>query len=190
MGPDPFLEMIQATVEVLERAEIPYAITGSIASGIHGEPVTSQDVDFVVRMTESQARRIDEELPRRFYRSTERLLKVAREGGIANLIDCDTGLKVDLSVLSPGPFHDAVLSRRILTSFGADVASFYTVTPEDVILMKLVWRKESRSTKQWDNALGVARVKGATLDWKYLFEQASTLDIHNDLTMLRDEAGI
>ncbi len=190
MERDPFIDLIQATVEALDRAAIPYAITGSVASGVHGEPVTSQDVDFVVRMTERQARQIDEELPRRFYRNSERLLQVAREGGIANLIDGDTGLKVDLSVLSRNPFHDTVLSRRALADFGAEAGSFYTVTPEDVILMKLQWRKKTRSQKQWDNALGVVRVKGATLDWKYLFEQARALDIHDDLTRLRDEAGI
>ena len=56
--------------------------------------------------------------------------------------------------------------------------------------MKLVWRQDSRSEKQWKNALSVARVRGVTLDWKYLFEQARELKIEDDLVKLRDEAGI
>ena len=66
----------------------------------------------------------------------------------------------------------------------------YTGPAEDIILMKLLWRRDTRSTKQWENALSVARVKGARMDWKYLFEQARTLDIEEDLIALRDEAGI
>jgi len=64
------------------------------------------------------------------------------------------------------------------------------VTAEDIILMKLLWRRESRSEKQWSNALSVARVKRARLDWKYLWEQARSLGIEDDLVKLRDEAGI
>ena len=65
-----------------------------------------------------------------------------------------------------------------------------TVTPEDIILMKLLWRRDSTSEKQWRDALSVARVKGARMDWKYLFEQAKRLGIEEDLITLRDEAGI
>ncbi|MCH7793471.1 MAG: hypothetical protein IID31_14475 [Planctomycetes bacterium] len=56
--------------------------------------------------------------------------------------------------------------------------------------MKLLWRKDSRSQKQWENALSVVRVRGARLDWKYLFEQARELDLVEDLTALRDEGCV
>lgn len=190
MSDDPLIDVLQATVDVLEQARIAYAVTGSVASAIHGEPFPSQDVDIVVRMTVAQAREIADQLPQRFYRSIERLEEVARYGGIANLIDADSSLKVDLSVVPAEPFFDSIMSRRILEKYGPDGPAFYTVTPEDIILMKLVWRKDSRSQKQWDNALSVARVQGARMDWKYLFEQAGKLAIEDDLTKLRDEAGI
>jgi len=190
MSNDPFLDLVQVTVAALHAAEISYAITGSIASGIHGEPVVSQDIDFVVRMTQDQAKKLDNALPARFYRSTERLLAVASDGGLANLIDTETGLKVDLSVLSRDPFFDLVISRAKPEPFGEGRPSFVTVTPEDIILMKLTWRKDSRSEKQWRDAIGVAEVKGARMDWKYLFDQARALGVEDDLTKLRDDAGI
>lgn len=190
MTDNAFIDVIATVVDVFQRAGIPYAVTGSVASGIHGEPVISQDVDFAIRMTVEQARQLDETLPQRFYRSTESLQEAARAAGMANLIDTDTSLKVDLSVLPRAPFFDAVLTRRVLEKYGPQGPSFYTVTAEDVILMKLEWRKDTRSQKQWENALSVARVKGAALDWKYLFEQARVLGVEQDLIALRDEAGI
>jgi len=190
MTDDPFIDVITVIADLLELLRIPYAITGSVAAGVHGEPVTSQDVDFALRMTTEQARRLGETLPRRFYCTTERLQEVAREGGMINLIDQDSQWKVDLSVLPATPFYDSVMSRRREEKYGTEEPLFYTVTPEDLILMKLLWRKDTRSRKQWDNALSVAQVKGARMDWKYLFEQARSLGIEQDLIDLRDEAGI
>ncbi len=187
---DPLIDVITVMVEALEQVGIPYAITGSIASSVHGEPFQSQDVDFAIQMTVDQARSLHQTLPQRFYRSPEHLEQVARMGGMANLIDTGTSLKVDLSVLRPGDFFATVLSRRVPASFAHGGPTFYTVSPEDVILMKLDWRRDSKSQKQWENALSVARVKGARMDWKYLFAQAAKLDLTEDLTSLRDEAGI
>ena len=190
MSEDPFTDIIALTVEKIDEVGIPYAITGSIASGLHGEPVSSQDVDFVLRMTPEQARRLAASLPRRIYCNAERLEAIARNGGMVNLIDPDTGIKIDLSVMPQDPFSDAIFARRLSMKYGPDGPEFDTVSAEDIILMKLVWRKDSRSTKQWENALSVVRAKGATLDWKYLFEQSRRLDIEDDLISLRDEGGV
>lgn len=190
MVDDPLLDAISATVAALDGTGIPYAITGSIASGIYGEPIPSQDVDIGIRMTRAQAEELDSRLPQRFYRSAERMVIAAENAELCNLIDADTGLKVDLCVLASTPFYDSVMARRALKSLGAGGPEYYMVTAEDVILMKLVWRKDTRSAKQWENALSVARVQGARMDWKYMFEQARALDIEDDLVKLRDEAGI
>jgi len=50
--------------------------------------------------------------------------------------------------------------------------------------------QDTQSQKQWESALSVARVRNVNLDWKYLFEQARSLGIEEDLIKLRDEAGI
>ena len=190
MTDDPIIDLISAIVNVFDRVGITYAITGSVASSLHGEPCVSQDVDFVVRMTPDQAKQVATELPRRFYCSDEALIEAARECSFANIIDGDWGLKADISVLAPGDFHDQVLSRRRPAEFGPGAPKFYLVSPEDIILMKLVWRKDTRSEKQWQNALGVARTRGVRMDWDYLFHQAEALGVSDDLRKLRDEAGV
>ena len=187
---DPFVDLIQVATDALEQLGIEYAVTGSIASSIHGEPVVSQDVDIVVRMTSQQARELADRLPARFYRSEDRLRYVAENGGVANLIDTETGLKVDLSVLPHTPFYDSLMSRRRKSSFGMESASCDIVTPEDIILMKLEWRKDTKSHKQWDNALSVMSVQRNRLDWKYMYQQAESLGVTDDLVRMRDEAGI
>ena len=190
MSANTILNVINVVVKALDAAHIEYAITGSVASGLYGEPISTQDVDMVVRMTPQQVRQFADKLPQRFYHSEEALVEAARDNGFANVIDMDTTFKVDLSVPANTPFYNGVFLRRQALEFEPGGPRFNLVSPEDIILMKLLWRKDTRSTKQWDNALSVARTPGARMDWKYLFEQARGLDIEEDLIKLRDEAGI
>jgi hypothetical protein len=184
------IETLRASTEALEEAGVTYAVTGSIASSRHGEPVSSLDVDLIVAATPEQAVSVARKLMPRFYAPEEMLQTACRTQGFANLIDNRTGFKVDLSFVASTGYLGEVLRRRIRATIGTKGPAFWFVTPEDIILMKLLWRRDTRSTKQWENALSVARVKGARMDWKYLFEQARNIDIEADLVALRDEAGI
>lgn len=187
---DPLIESLTAVTNALESLGIPYAVTGSVASSTHGEPFSSLDVDLILDAPPARAAALSKSLSPRFYAPEDMIVEASRGGGICNVIDHRTSMKVDLSFTGDDPFLRQCLSRRTRSRIGGYPTEFWFVTSEDVILMKLVWRRDTQSTKQWENALGVARVKGARMDWKYLFEQAKVLGINDDLVRLRDEAGV
>lgn len=187
---DPLVDALQVVTQALDRFRVPYAITGSVASSYHGELWTSEDIDLMVRMSAEQAAKVAAELPPRFYVDVDTWMEEARSHGMVKLLDQATGLKIDISMLAAGGYHDRVFERRCSTDLGGAAATFQIVSPEDIILLKLDRRKDSRSHKQWENVLSVARAQGARLDWKYMFQQAADLGITRDLEQLRDEAGI
>jgi len=184
------METLRGVTAVLEDLGVPHAVTGSIASSVYGEPFMSQDVDLVVAASPTGAVDIARRLTPRFYAPEDMLRDAAVRHAFANVVDNRTGLKADLSFVEPLTFPGTALARRQRVRIGVSGPEFWFVTPEDVILMKLVWRKDTQSAKQWENALSVARMKGARMDWKYLWEQAAQLGITDDLTTLRNEAGI
>lgn len=186
---DALVESLTEVASALEAVGATYAVTGSIATSVHGEPIPSYDVDLIVSASMAQAARLADCLRPRFYAEPEMLRDAAANHDFVNVIDQKTSLKVDLSFVR-GAYLGNALSRRVRSRIGGAEPEFWFVTPEDAILMKLLWRKDSRSAKQWDNALSVVRVRGARLDWKYLFEQARELDIEDDLAQLRDEGGV
>lgn len=49
MGP---FELLQKVVEVLERLQIPYIVTGSVASMAYGGPRLTNDIDIVASINE------------------------------------------------------------------------------------------------------------------------------------------
>ncbi len=173
----------------LEAEGIPHALTGSLAASVHGEPETSIDVDFVARMDADAAVR----LARRWnamFADEDSFQRAAVEYGMANAIEFPSGIKVDISVLPPTPFYEGVLRRCLKITPAGTSEGVWVVTAEDIVLMKLVWRKDSRSAKQWYNALSVVRVRGHSLDWAYIRRWAAELAIESDLDALRQEAGI
>lgn len=61
------------------------------------------------------------------------------------------------------------------------------ITPEDLILIKLLWYEESESTRHLEDAQSIIVIQGDTLDKKYLRQwarQQGTLDILNRIIKL------
>ncbi|NOT00019.1 MAG: hypothetical protein HOP29_05280 [Phycisphaerales bacterium] len=175
---------------LLDRLGIPYAITGSVVSAVHGDPVTSLNVDVLVQATPAQAGAVADALPAYFYRDREMLQMEAGRFGIANVVDLRSGLKVDISFVPTNGYLDDAMQRSVLARIGSAGPAFRLTSAEDVVLMKLLWRKDSRSQKQWENALSVMRVCGTKLDWRYLFDHAGQLGVADDLIALRDAGGV
>lgn len=190
MSSNPFIEILTIVCAELDATGVKYAVTGSVASSIHGEPVTTNDIDLCLHIDLESGMKLHNALPQRFYRSDEAMRDAVQRHSMWNLIDSASGVKVDLSVLSREPYYDAVLARRRKVEYERGGAAFWTVSPEDVVLMKLIWHKDSRSAKQWDNALSVVRAQGNKLEWSYLRDWADQLGLGADLNRLAVEGGI
>ena len=50
-------------IDPLEKAAIPYALVGSVASSIYGEPRATNDVDMVIQVEAVNAERLVEAFP-------------------------------------------------------------------------------------------------------------------------------
>ena len=181
---------MQAVCAALEACGLDHAVTGSIASSVHGEPHSTLDVDICLRLGPQQIDELIRRIPRRFYCSRAMVEEAVANCTMVNLIDNESPYKVDLSILPAEPFYKSVLSRRKKIVYGPDGPVAWTVTPEDIILMKLLWRKDTLSQKQWENALSVAQVWGARLDWRYMREWGGHLAISEDLQKLMVAADI
>ena len=172
----------------MSRASVEYMLTGSFASSLQGEPRSSHDIDLVVDIQADTIDKIVESFPPpRFYLSKDRVAEAVTKRDMFNLIDSDTGSKVDFWLLTDEPFDRMRFSRRR----SEDVMGIQIVvsSPEDTILAKLRWAKLSGgSYKQFTDALRVYEVQFEALNIGYLRDWAKKIGVMDLLRHIEDEA--
>jgi hypothetical protein len=60
-------ELFLRAVEILDKLNIPYMVTGSFAVNFYGIPRTTHDIDLVVQIPLADANRFASEFPSEFY---------------------------------------------------------------------------------------------------------------------------
>ncbi len=172
----------------LGKLDVEYMLTGSLASSLQGEPRATHDIDLVVELRAAAAKRLAEAFPQPgFYVSAERIRQAVRRKTMFNLIDLNSGDKVDFWPLTEDPFDRSRFSRRrIERLFDHQI---HVSSPEDTILMKLRWSKASGgSEKQFRDALRVFEVQYDALDHDYLEHWVGRLELHRLWRRLKREA--
>ncbi|MFA5055270.1 MAG: hypothetical protein WC562_03730 [Dehalococcoidia bacterium] len=181
-------KLLKLTVETLDGAGIEYMLTGSVVSSLQGEPRSTHDIDIVVAIKRPAAKKLADAFPTpRYHLTRESILDAISHTSMFNLLDTNTGDKVDFWILTDEPFDLSRFKRRRTEEvLGIKLA---VSSPEDTILMKLSWAKRSGgSEKQFSDALHVYEVQSGNLDLKYLHRWAKTLGVESLLKQLEDKA--
>jgi hypothetical protein len=182
MTPEDALKLL---LSKLDECGIPYMITGSFASNIHGLPRATQDADIVIEVKQRDLERFLESLGSAFYRSSEAALDALVREQMFNVVHLETGFKVDLIIRKSRSFSRMEFSRRQPAFYLG--ASRWFATAEDTILAKLEWSKMVGSERQFNDALSVAKIQGDNLDRAYLEQWARELDVLDLLEKLFQE---
>lgn len=174
----PFGAALAAIGVALQRLGIPWFVGGSVASLVHGEIRTTQDVDIVLDVQKHQVDALVAELTPEFFVDRVFVAEAVRTGTPCNVLHRTTGMKVDLFPLRTRAFSRAEMARRTKVPIFPGVES-NVATAEDCLLTKLEWfEKGGRvSDRQWRDILGIVRLQGARLDRDHLRRWAPDLGV-------------
>lgn len=176
---------------ILESINIPYYISGGVASSIHGEARSTRDLDLVIQIQVSQVDLLVQTLEAAGYycpAGAVEAMKLEREKTLS-ITHTETIANADLIVMDNSPFAISQMSRRILLDVEGR-QQFWIASPEDLIVQKLLWGRGSRSEKQWRDVLGILKLQSGNLNYIYLTEWAERLNIFDALEQALTEAGI
>ena len=171
------LELLAAVTDVLESMNVPYAVTGSMASMYYGEMRTTNDVDIVADLRIDQVREFVSRFPQEHYYVSEDAVREAiRLREQFNIIRADAGLKADIIIPKDSPHDRLQLSRanrvKPIESIEAQFAA-----AEDVILKKLWFYQMGGSDKHLRDIASIWKLHSNTLDMKYLEEWIQKLGV-------------
>jgi hypothetical protein len=181
-------QLLIHVVALLEAADIPYMITGSTVSSLQGEARSTHDIDIVVAVRPDAIPALLAGFPTpRFYIDEDTIHDAIAHFHTFNVLDNDTGDKIDFWILKPDPFEQSMFQRRYReTALGIE---FNVSQPEDTILSKLRWAKTcGGSEKQMNDCRGVYEVNLTNLNMDYLHQWAAKLEVEDLLHRLEHEA--
>ena len=168
---------MQRVADVLETNGIAYRVVGSLASMAYGEPRFTNDIDILADVRLDHLPQLLRAFPEPEYYLAESAMRSAiRAAGQFNVIHIPSGLKADIIVLREDEYSRTEITRgRRLHSPGEFDVWFGA--PEDVILNKLRYFKESRSEKHLRDIASMLAIQGPAIDRGYIDSWANRLGV-------------
>jgi len=149
-------------------------ITGSMAMAIYSLPRMTRDIDLVVEVKPSDVDRVVELFKKDCYIDRDAVRDAINSASMFNVIHREWMTKADFIVKKDEVYRKEEFARRRRVSLGN--MNIFVVSIEDLILSKLIWRKQSRSELQLADVRQLIAMN-AVLDWDYLNRWGKVLGV-------------
>ena len=166
----------------LEGTGIAYMLTGSLAMSFYARPRMTRDIDLVIALEATEAKRLTDVLGADYHADAGAIAAAIRDGRPWNVIHLPSVVKIDLIPRKDTPYRRAEFERRRRIELAG--VPLWIVNVEDLILSKLEWARESHSEQQRRD---VGLLLAAPLDRAYLEEWAARLGLHGLLKEIENE---
>ncbi|MCX5725046.1 MAG: hypothetical protein NTX84_11160 [Nitrospirae bacterium] len=168
------LDVLKSVTAQLEAAGILYMVTGSMAANFYAVPRMTRDIDLVLELSERDVDRVTRLFQPKYYIDRDVVQRAVRDQAMFNMIHNVLVVKVDCIVRKETEYRREEFARRRAVSVAGQ--QIFIVAPEDLILSKLDWAKESRSQMQLDDVRNLLR-SVQELDAAYLNRWADRLGL-------------
>ncbi len=174
------ISLLGAVKKRLDKAGIKYMLSGGLAVSYWGFPRTTHDIDIVIKAKEKDKDKIIKLFEKDFYVSPKAVEQAIENNFTFNIIHQKSGLKIDFWLLKKGRFGESEFKRRLKKKVFKQ--ALYIISPEDLILCKLLGFKETNSSRRLKDAKSILQT--SKVDLKYIKNWAkkqSTIKILNEI---------
>jgi hypothetical protein len=180
--------VFQRIISALDKAGVPYMLSGSFASAYYGAPRSTQDIDLVIETTLERLKEFVKSLaPARYYVDLDAALEAYRRSSLFNVIDLSSGWKIDFIIRKPRPFSREEFSRRVRADMHG--LSIFVASAEDIVIAKLEWSKLSQSQRQIEDVAAILKVRSQDLDRSYIEKWTQELEVEAQWKRALEAAG-
>ena len=178
------LEVLKVVTGRLNKANIPYMVSGSIAANYYTVPRMTRDIDIVIELKQDGIDKFISLFNDDFYVNREMVANEVSRKGIFNLIHNQYVIKIDFIIKKSSAYQQAAFSRR--KEILIEGSPMWFISAEDLIISKLVWAKDSHSEMQLKDVSNLMETVD-NLDLKYIYNWVRELDLEQIYKEARDE---
>lgn len=171
-------DLLVQIAKILDNLKISYIVSGGMAVFVWGRPRFTADIDIVIEIKETNLMRLQsalQALGEAGYIDINMMKDALKNHREFNFIDGVTGVKVDFYIVKKDNFSISCFKRGRKKEIAGYKVNF--ISPEDLILIKLKWHKESGSTKQLEDAESILKISEDILDMEYLNVWTEKLEV-------------
>lgn len=167
-------EVMKEVCRRLEAGRIPYMITGSTAVNFYAVPRMTRDIDIVIEIHKDDIDKVVKLFEKDYYIDRESVSEAVGTQGMFNILHNEFVIKIDFIVRKESAYRKLEFQRRRSVVFEGQ--KFSLVSPEDLILSKLFWARESLSEMQLGDVKNLLRMV-KDLDISYIEKWAEALSV-------------
>ncbi|NBC25307.1 MAG: hypothetical protein GVY08_00460 [Bacteroidetes bacterium] len=171
------LNLLENVCTKLEAVDIPYMLTGSLAMNIYTVPRMTRDVDIVIDLKYDDADDFFGLFSSGYYLFKDGIKAEIRRQGMFNVVDYNSGEKIDFIIRKNTEFHIQEFKRRRRTEvFGFKA---WVVTAEDLIISKIKWMQDLESETQKRDVVNLLSISGINQEYVKTWCDKLNLNTYN-----------
>ena len=166
-------DFLRILIHFFDKNNVPYMLSGGVAMSSYTLPRFTRDFDFIVHLKLTDAMLLSNHFKEGYYCDEDAIKDAIKNKGLFNIIDHKSHYKADFVILKDEPYRQIEFGRRREIDF-LDM-KIYIVSPEDLLLSKLIWIQQLESALQKEDIRLLAEIKN--LDWNYITHWIVTLKL-------------
>lgn len=170
-------ELLDYVFGALEARGIDYVLSGSVAMNLYSTPRFTRDADIVIELREENFATFSEIFANRanYFHPESAVVEVRRQG-MFNVIDWESGFKIDFVIKRSDPFTNSEFGRRQRHLLFGRIPC-WAISTEDLILAKLIWIQDIQSSQQLIDIQNLL-IENPEVDRQYIDNWVNTLQLN------------
>jgi hypothetical protein len=167
-------DLLERICSKLEQHDIPYMLSGSLAMLTYTTPRMTRDIDIVINIQSADLDKFLDIFKEGYYINPPTVEVEIKRRGMFNVIDFESGFKIDFIVRKNSDFHINEFNRRTLSNaYGFQT---WIVSIEDLVISKIKWIQELQSDTQINDIKNL--IRNPNLDMEYVKQWCKEMNLN------------
>jgi len=167
------LNLLSRVTRALDDNDIQYMLSGGLALNKYSIPRMTMDIDIVVELSELNIEKFLSAFSDNFYIDKETVKQETKRKGMFNIIDHQSGFKIDFILRKNTEYRISEFKRRQKTKIND--LKIWVVSMEDLVISKIEWIQTYQSDKHIDDIKSL--LANPEIDKDYVIDWCKKLNL-------------